>query len=91
MEGRTRWLWGMGSLVIGSILIVGLALIYFMLTAWIGDFGVEQVTGQPPSADFVALSAALLTMGGLAGSTYRSVASRMAQEPQEPYEGYEVA
>lgn len=65
---------GLGSIIVASVVLIGLALLYFMLTAWIINFGVKQVIGQQPGADFLALSAALLTAGGLAGSVVRGVA-----------------
>lgn len=93
----SRWqgiLGGLGALVVGSVIIVGLALLYFIVTAWIVAFGVNIVVGREPSPEFVALSASILTIGGLAGSTYRSVASsygggRAAED--EDYGGQEVA
>lgn len=61
---------GLAGLVVSSVVLIVLALVYFMVTAWIVTFGVETVLGSPPSADFVALAAALLSLGSLAGSSY---------------------
>lgn len=55
-------------MVVASVILVLLGLVYFMVTAWIVTTGVGVVTGSSPSGDFVALSAALLTLGGLLGS-----------------------
>lgn len=59
---------GLVGLVLSSVVLIVLGLVYFIVTAWIVAFGVETVLGAPPSADFVALSAALLSLGSLAGS-----------------------
>lgn len=61
---------GLGGLVASSVVLIVLGLVYFIVTAWIVTFGVDFVLGRPPSADFVALSAALLSLGSLAGSSY---------------------
>lgn len=68
-----------------------LGLVYFIVTVWIVSFGVETVTGTAASSDFVALSAALLSIGSLAGSSL-SMGS-MGSEPrrEDPYETSEVA
>lgn len=74
---------GIGSMIIASIVLIGLALVYFLVTAWIVDIGVDLATGSSPSADFTALSAAILTLGGLAGSTFRSIMSQPAPSQVE--------
>ena len=80
---------GLGALVVGSLVMVALALLYFVVTAWIVTFGVRQVTGVAPSPDWVALAASILTVGGLLGSAYRAVAATAVQRPPERYEGQE--
>lgn len=70
MKTAKRFLRGLGAIVVSSAVIILLGLVYFMITAWIVSFGVDIVLGSPPSADFVALSAALLSLGSLAGSSY---------------------
>jgi hypothetical protein len=65
-----RLLRGLTGLVASSVVLILLGLVYFIVTAWIVSFGVETVMGAQPSADFVALSAALLSLGSLAGSSY---------------------
>lgn len=82
---------GIGSIVVGSVVMIILALLYFLVTAWIVDVGVKVATGASPSADWTALSAAILTASGLAGSTYRSVASVSQDSGPQDYEGQEVA
>jgi hypothetical protein len=61
---------GLARILASSVLLIVLGLVYFIVTAWIVTFGVETVLGTPPSADFVALAAALLSLGSLAGSSY---------------------
>jgi hypothetical protein len=61
---------GLARILASSVLLIVLGLVYFIVTAWIVTFGVETVMGATPSADFVALSAALLSLGNLAGSSY---------------------
>lgn len=70
MADVETFLRGLAGIVVSSLVLIVLALVYFIVTAWIVDFGVDTVTGNPPSPDFVALSAAILSIGGLAGSTY---------------------
>lgn len=83
---------GLGAVVVGSIVLIGLSLLYFLVTAWIVSFGVELATGSGPSPDFVALAAAILTFGGLAGSSVRGLsASNSSSEPDEDYSGQEIA
>lgn len=84
-----RFVRGLAGLVVSSIVLVLLALVYFIVTAWIVAFGVETVLGAPPSADFVALSAALLSLGSLAGSA-SSMGGFGGEEDEDGY-GVEVA
>lgn len=70
MADLGRFARSIGGIVASSVVLIVLALVYFIVTAWIVSFGVETVLGSPPSADFVALSAALLSLGSLAGSSY---------------------
>lgn len=82
---------GLAGIVVSSLVWIALGLVYFIVTTWIVSFGVETVTGTEASSDFVALSAALLAVGSLAGSSY-SMGS-MSQEParEDPYGTSEVA
>lgn len=82
---------GLGRVILSSIVLVVLGLVFFVVTAWIVTSGVEFVRGQPPSADFVALSAALLSLGSLAGSSYSmgGIGGNPGQE--DPYGTSEVA
>lgn len=82
---------GLLGVVASSFVWIALGLVYFIVTVWIVSFGVETVTGTAASSDFVALSAALLSIGSLAGSSY-SMGS-MGSEPrrEDPYETSEVA
>ncbi len=83
---------GLGAVVLGSVVLVALSLLYFIVTAWIVSFGVEQATGSGPSPDFVALAAAILTFGGLAGSSVRGLSTdSSSSEVDEEYGGQEVA
>lgn len=77
-------------IVASSVVLIVLALVYFIVTAWIVSFGVELVLGRPPSADFVALSAALLSLGSLAGSSY-SMGGNQSQQTEDRYGASEVA
>jgi hypothetical protein len=85
--GVDSFLRGMVGLVASSVVLIVLALVYFMVTAWIVSFGVETVLGSPPSADFVALSAALLSLGSLAGSSYTIGGSGDVGQPMEDRRG----
>lgn len=85
-----RFLRGLAGLVASSVVLILLGLVYFIVTAWIVSFGVELVLGAPPSADFVALSAALLSLGSLAGSSY-SMGSQGPSQDEEDVYGAEVA
>lgn len=76
---------GLTGLVLSSIVLILLGLVYFIVTAWIVSFGVETVMGAQPSADFVALSAALLSLGSLAGSSYS-----MGNQPSSQDDGFGV-
>lgn len=82
---------GLAGIVVSSLVWIALGLVYFVVTAWIVSFGVETVTGSEASPDFVALSAALLAIGSLAGSSYSM--GNMGQEParEDPYGTSEVA
>lgn len=83
---------GLGKLVASSVVLILLGLVYFIVTAWIVTFGVETVLGSPPSADFVALSAALLSLGSLAGSSYSAGVFGEDEEPEpDAYGASEVA
>ncbi len=82
---------GLAGLAVSSLVWIVLGLVYFIVTAWIVSFGVETVTGTGASADFVALSAALLAVGSLAGTSY-SVGNMGNQPPQEDrYGASEIA
>lgn len=70
MATLSTFLRGLAGIAISSLVLIVLGLLYFIVAAWIVSFGVELVQGSPPSADFTALAAALLSIGGLAGSTY---------------------
>jgi hypothetical protein len=78
------------TIVASSVVLILLGLIYFVATAWIVAFGVDMVRGSPPSSDFVALSAALLTLGSLAGSS-SMMGGLGDEEPDEDAYGAEVA
>lgn len=83
---------GLGKLVASSVVLILLGLVYFIVTAWIVTFGVETVLGSPPSADYVALSAALLSLGSLAGSSYSAGVFGEDGEPEpDGYGASEVA
>lgn len=82
-----RILRGLTGLVASSVVLILLGLV--IVTAWIVSFGVETVMGTQPSADFTALSAALLSLGSLAGSSY-SMGNRSAGQDEGDY-GVEVA
>lgn len=85
------WVRGFGSVVASAVVLILLALVYFIVTAWIVTFGVDTVTGREPSADFVAISAAILSIGGLAGSSLSLYAPGESDpEPPDPYEMDEV-
>lgn len=81
----------LGRVVLSSIVLVVLGLVYFVVTAWIVTFGVETVLGGPPSADFVALSAALLALGSLAGSSATMGGFTGHEDPEDKYPTSEVA
>lgn len=85
-----RFVRGLSRIVISSVVLILLALVYFIVTAWIVSFGVETVMGSTPSADFVALSAALLSLGSLAGSSY-SMGNQPGPADGEGDYGVEVA
>lgn len=70
MTKLSIFLRGLAGIAISSLVLIVLGLLYFIVAAWIVSFGVELVLGSSPSPDFTALSAALLSIGGLAGSTY---------------------
>lgn len=91
MANLKNTLRGLVGIVASSVLFIVLALVYFMLTAWIVTFGVETVLGNPPSADFVALSAALLSLGSLAGSSYSMGSSGTSEPEADAYGTSEVA
>lgn len=80
----------LAAMLLTWAVIVALALATFVVTAWIVDVGVRIATGLSPSADFVALSAAILTFGGLAAPALRMVAPRRHGAGSR-YEGHEVA
>lgn len=84
-----RFVRGLAGLVASSVVLIVLGLVYFIVTAWIVSFGVETVMGANPSPDFVALSAALLSLGSLAGSSY-SMGNRPPESEEDAY-GVEVA
>lgn len=81
---------GLAGIVTSSVVLIVLALVYFVVTAWIVSFGVEMVLGRPPSADFLALSAALLSLGSLAGSSY-SMGGSQPPQTEDRYGTSEVA
>ncbi len=82
---------GLLSLIASSLVWIALGLVYFIVTVWIVSFGVETVTGTAASSDFVALSAALLAIGSLAGSSYSMGSMGPKPEPVDRYETSEVA
>lgn len=83
---------GLGTVVFASAVLILLALVYFVVTAWIVSFGAKIATGNQPSADFVALAAAILTFGGLAGSSVRAMGpTGSSSSGDEDYAGQEVA
>lgn len=82
---------GLGAIVVSSIVMILLGLVYFVVTAWIISFGVRTVLGHPPSADFLALSAALLSLGSLAGSSYSMGGFSSEPAEQDAYGTSEVA
>lgn len=83
---------GLGAVVFASVVLILLALLYFVVTAWIVSFGAKVATGNQPSADFVALAAAILTFGGLAGSSVRALnPGSQASGSDDDYAGQEVA
>lgn len=84
------WLRGVGKLIASSIVLIVLALVYFVVTAWIVAFGVDLVVGTEPSADFVALAASLLSIGSLAGSTLTMSGTSDAGRADEDYTDQEV-
>lgn len=81
---------GLAGIVVSSLVLIALALVYFILTAWIVQFGVDTVSGNPPSPDFVALAAAILSIGGLAGSTYTMSGPSSEAARDEDYADQEV-
>lgn len=85
-----RFLQGLAGIVVSSLVLIVLALVYFVVTAWIVRFGVDLVTGSPPSPDFIALSAALLSIGGLAGSTFTMDSSSPDSGTPDEYTDQEV-
>lgn len=82
---------GLLGLVASSLVWIVLGLVYFIVTVWIVSFGVETVTGTAASSDFVALSAALLSIGSLAGSSYSMGSMESEPRREDPYETSEVA
>lgn len=90
MTGVRRFLQGLAGIVVSSLVLIVLALVYFVVTAWIVRFGVDLVTGNPPSPDFIALSAALLSIGGLAGSTFTMGSSPGEGSVEDDYADQEV-
>ncbi len=83
---------GLGTVVFASVVIILLSIVYFVVTAWIVSFGANVATGNQPSADFVALAAAILTFGGLAGSSVRAMGpTESSSSGDDDYAGQEVA
>jgi uncharacterized membrane protein len=62
---------GLAAMVLMPLLMLVLGLVFFMATSWIVAFGTNVATGSRPSADFTAIAAALLTLGGLLGGRAR--------------------
>lgn len=91
MNKMIETLRGLGGLVASSVVLIVLGLVYFVVTAWIVKFGVSVVLGSPPSADFVALSAALLSLGSLAGSSYSAGGIGPSGPAEDRYGTSEVA
>lgn len=85
------FLQSLARLALASIVWIVLGLVYFIVTAWIVAFGVQTVTGTAASPDFVALSAALLSVGSLAGSSYSMGNAGPPEGPRDRYEASEVA
>lgn len=89
MTKLKRVLSGLTGIVVSSLVLIILSLVYFIVTAWIVHFGVDTVSGNPPSPDFVALAAAFLSIGGLAGSTY-TMSSPSYEDDGDDYGDQEV-
>ncbi len=59
-----------GYTIVASALLIILGLVYFMINLWIVKVG-SNLLGYNPGADWAVLSAALLTIGGVVGTTFR--------------------
>ena len=59
-----------GYTIVASALLIVLGLVYFMINLWIVKVG-GGLLGYTPGADWAVLAAALLTIGGVVGSSFR--------------------
>ena len=59
-----------GYTIVASALLIVLGLVYFMINLWIVKVG-GGLLGYAPGADWAVLTAALLTVGGVVGSSFR--------------------
>jgi len=59
-----------GFTIVASALLIILGLVYFMINLWIVKVG-SGLLGFAPTSDWAILAAALLTVGGVVGSTIK--------------------
>ena len=60
-----------GFTIVASALLILLGLVYFMINLWIVKVGSGMLGYTDLSANWGVLAAALLTVGGVVGSTIR--------------------
>lgn len=68
--GCLKDLKAIGFTVVASALLILLGLVYFMINLWIVKVG-SGMLGFAPTSDWAVLAAALLTVGGVVGSTIK--------------------
>jgi|GEM_PF-4428721 len=67
MEGVKGGLVAVLAIIMSSFFLIIFALIYFLVTMWIINFGAE-VLDMNPDGSFVVLSASIVTLGVIVGS-----------------------
>jgi hypothetical protein len=67
MEGVRGGFIAVLAILMSSFLLIIFALIYFLITLWIINFGAE-VLDMSPDGSFVVLSASIITLGVIIGS-----------------------
>ena len=67
MEGVKGGLMAVLAIILSSLFLIIFALIYFLVTLWIINFGAE-ILNMNPDGSFVVLSASIITLGVIIGS-----------------------